>query len=341
MITMKKIILFFALFAFTFCKVFSQPGNGVMTFVGKSVFYVTMNGQKAGETIQPSDTILYSGADFTLPSMSYGNMVIPSFQVKGTAFTGGYGGVIWEEQSFTTSVKDSSGEEKSISGVLQKGSLSHGDGIYKVSLEFTFSYGKMPFPITYNVEGYYVKDYSGVNSVTVGGVYGPYTADVTYKVRTYLDEEGKKVDVEVPVYMLNETAIGDLLLGTYTVKGLVYDEGMGGFYKDYSSDNLTMHFTASRNGVVSIDGDYPLSSAGCENIFVSLSNGKAKIVNNFQPGAMPFPISAVMDQNTSTEIEHIYSGTDDVLRYDIFGRRVSSSHQGLEIKGGRKYVNIR
>lgn len=337
---MKRIFTLIAAVIAVVSSASAQMGHGAMTFVGKSNFYVTMMGQKAGETTQVSDTILYAGADFTLPSMKYNDMVIPSFQIKETTFSGGYAGVIWDDQTFTSTVTDAEGNEKTITGTSLKGSFTHGDGIYKVQLEVTFKYGNMPFPITYSIESYYVKDYAGENSVMVGEQFGPYKADVTYKLRTYIEEGVTMMDVEIPSYSLAGTVMGDLTLGTYTVKGLTYDEEKGGYYKDYSADNLSVHFKAVNNGMTTMDADYTLQTAGKENILVEITNGKARITNNFQPGAMPFPINAVMDQSAATAVENIHSVAvpENNVMYNLSGQRVVNAGRGIVIRNGKKYV---
>lgn len=338
---MKKIFTLIFALAATFLAANAQSGHGAMTFVGKSQFYVTMMGNKAGETTQLSDTLIYAGADFTLPSMKYNEMVIPSFEIKGTSFTGGYGGVTWDDQTFTSSVTDATGNEKVITGTSLKGNFTHTGGIYKLQLEVTFRYGSMPFPITYNIESYYVKEYSGINSVTVGGQFGPYTAEVTHRIRTYIEDETTMMDVEIPTYSLEGTVMGNLTLGTYTVKGLTYDDSKGGYYKDYADDGLTTHFTAVNGGMTTMDDDYALSAVGQENILVQIADGKATITNNFKPGSMPFPITAVSTQGGTTSINEIQKDTldsnDDAVTYNLQGQRISAGSRGIIIRNGKKY----
>lgn len=317
----------------------AQAGHGAMTFAGKSNFYVTMMNNKVGETTVESDTIVYAGADFTLPSMKYNNMTIPSFTIKGTTFSGDYAGVTWDDQTFTSTVTDSSGAEKTITGTSLKGSFSHSNGIYKVQLEVTFTYGSMPFPITYGIESYYVKEYAGENHVTVGGQYGPYRAGVTHKIRTYVEDEVTKMDVEIPTYQLEETVMGNLILGTYTVKGLTYDESKGGYYKDYAADGLTMYIKALQGGATTMESHYALATADAENILVEIANGKAKITNNFKPGAMPFPITAIMDQNETAGINLTTAAHHNAqqVMYNLHGQRITSGTRGIIISNGKKY----
>ncbi len=94
------------LFIFLICIVsHSMAQHGAMKFVGKASFSVlttTVNVE--------SDTLVYSGSDFTIPSMTY-NMsgyetTIPSFTIKETSYEGGYTGVTWNEQDFTATATD-------------------------------------------------------------------------------------------------------------------------------------------------------------------------------------------------------------------------------------------
>ena len=208
---MKKIFtLLFALAAFVSN---SMAQHGAMKFAGKASFSVmttTVNVE--------SDTIVYAGSDFIIPSMTY-NMggheaTIPSFTIKGTTYEGGYAGVTWNEQDFTTTAAD----EKAITGKILSGTFTHNGGIYNVKLKIQFKYGQMPHDITYEIDGFYVKAWTDKLHVLIDKDYS--VESVTYNVRTYLDGETTKVDVEVPTFDMKGTTIGDLTSGGYTVKGL-------------------------------------------------------------------------------------------------------------------------
>ncbi len=344
---MKRISTLIVALIATVLTVNAQGPHAAMTFAGKSYYYVTMMSSKTAETHVASDSIIYAGSNFILPSMSYNDLTIPSFTITGTNFTGGYGGVTWEDQTFTSTVTDATGAEKTITGSSLKGAFTHDGDIYKLVLEVTFTYGSMPFPLTYSIEGYYVKEYAGENQVTVGGQFGPYKATITQKVRTYVEDEVTKMDVEIPTYELDNTAIGNLTLGTYTVKGLTYDEGKGGYYKDYAADGLTMHFIAEQGGQTTFDGDYALAAAGQENILVQIVDKNAIITNNFKAGNMPFPIVAIMDQTLPTGIDTVKrsdsrgQGFEDGglgETYNLQGQRVNAATRGIVVRNGKKYV---
>jgi len=330
---MKKIFtLFFALVAFVSN---SMAQHNAMKFAGKASFSV----MTATVNVE-SDTIVYAGSDFTIPSMTY-NMggheaTIPSFTIKNTTYEGGYAGVTWNEQDFTTTAAD----EKAITGKILSGTFTPNGGIYNVKLKIQFKYGQMPHDITYEIDGFYVKAWTDKLHVLIDKDYS--VESVTYNVRTYLDGETTKVDVEVPTFDMKGTTIGDLTSGGYTVKGLVMDETQGGYYRDYHEDGLAMHFKAA-----GMDSDYALSAADANNILVVFEGKNIKIVNAFKPGAMPFLITTTFPEQTETAIDEIGRGTRNEAVYNLSGQRVTSSmvngqwsmlKKGLVIKNGKKYL---
>lgn len=321
---MKKIFtLLFALVAFVSN---SMAQHGAMKFAGKASFSVmttTVNVE--------SDTIVYDGSDFIIPSMTY-NMggheaIIPSFTIKETTYEGGYTGVTWNEQEFTTTATD----EKTVTGKILSGTFTHNSGIYNVKLKIQFKYGQMPHDIIYEIDGFYVKSWTDRLHVLIDKDYS--VESVTYNVRTYLDGETTKVDVEVPTFDMKNTTIGDLTSGGYTVKGLVMDSDKGGYYRDYHEDGLTMHFKAA-----GMDADYALSAADANNILVVFEGKNIKIVNAFKPGAMPFLITSTFPESTVAAIETVVTekSADDAV-YNLNGQRVGNDHKGLVIKNGKKY----
>lgn len=177
---------------------------------------------------------------------------------------------------------------------------------------------------------------TGQNSVVVGGRFGPYTTEITYSLCTYTEDDVTKMDVEVPGYQLAGTAIGDLTVGGYTVKGLCFDDEKGGFYRDYAEDGLTMSFSAVNAGVVTFDGVYGLYAPGCESILVERIDGKTRITNTFRAGDMPFPIVAVFEEADAAGISAPVFNTTSAMRYSISGQRVTAAHRGIVIRDGRK-----
>ncbi|MBQ9640019.1 MAG: hypothetical protein IJV06_00415 [Bacteroidaceae bacterium] len=134
-------------------------------------------------------------------------------------------------------------------------------------------------------------NYDGTNTVVVGGQFS-YTADVTYKITANADGT---INIFVPEFTLEKTLMGDVTMGSYTISNVAWDEKKGSFYRDYSEDGLSFHMTAVNNGTTTIDSDYTFNKDNVVSIEAQPTEGGIKIINNFQPGAMPFPIVATFE----------------------------------------------
>lgn len=336
---MKRILtLLFA--AFTATTIMAQM-HGPMKFVGASNMTAsTMSNDN------PSDTILFAmngmeSGNITLPAMK-GMKTIPSFTISGATFTMGENHVVtFADQTFSTKVTVN-GAEKKITGTSLSGTYNMADN--SLSLTVVFQYGNMPMPMTYTVKGYYVKAVSNPITVTVGGQFTYNNDNVTYELRRYKDGETDKLDVAVPSYTLANTIMGDLTLGSYTVKGLVYDEAQGGYYRDYKNDGLKFHFTAVKGGKTTMDKDYDFATDKDNNILVKYEGSNASsIVNTFQVGTMPFGIVSVFSGATTsinditTTPSHDFNTTSS-QQYNLAGQRVDNNYKGIVIVNGKKYL---
>lgn len=336
---MKRI--FTLLFAVLTATTIMAQMHGPMKFVGASNMKVsTMN------IDNPSDTILFAmngmeSGNITLPAMK-GMQTIPSFTISGAKFTLGENHVVtFADQTFSTKVKVD-GAEKNITGTSLSGTYNMEDN--SLSLTVVFQYGKMPMSMTYSVKGYYVKAVSNPITVTVGGQFTYNNDNVTYELRRYKDGETDKLDVTVPSYTLANTVMGNLTLGSYTVKGLVYDEAQGGYYRDYKNDGLKFHFTAVQGGKTTMDKDYDFATDKDNNILVKYEgNNVSSIVNTFQVGTMPFGIVSVFSGAT-TSIDDITTtpshdlNTTPSQQYNLAGQRVDNNYKGIVIVNGKKYL---
>ena len=311
--------------------------HGALTFAGASTMSVlTQNTENASDTVK-FEMASMSAGNITLPAMK-GMATIPSFTIKNVAFTKGENHVItMADQAFTSKVTVD-GVEKNITGSSISGTYNMADN--SLTLKAVFQYGAMPFAMTYNIKSYYVKAVTSAINVNVGGMFPYANEGVTYNVRKYMDGDVQKVDVEIPTYSLANTLMGNLTLGTYTVKGLTYDEEKGGFYRDYKNDGLSFHFIAEKDGNKSMDGDYEFNTAKDNNILVKYSGSKiTDIVNTFQMGAMPFGIVT----NFNSEATGISSIKTDVQKkndgkmYNLNGQVVRESYKGVVIVNGKKY----
>lgn len=336
---MKRI--FTLLFAVLTATTIMAQMHGPMKFVGASKMSVsTMN------IDNPSDTILFAmngmeSGNITLPAMK-GMQTIPSFTISGAKFTLGENHVVtFADQTFSTKVKVD-GDEKNITGSSLSGTYNMADN--SLSLTVVFQYGKMPMSMTYSVKGYYVKAVSNPITVTVGGQFTYNNDNVTYELRRYKDGETDKLDVTVPSYTLANTIMGNLTLGSYTVKGLVYDEAQGGYYRDYKNDGLKFHFTAVQGGKTTMDKDYDFATDKDNNILVKYEGSNvSSIVNTFQVGTMPFGIVSVFSGAT-TSIDDITTtpshdlNTTPSQQYNLAGQRVDNNYKGIVIVNGKKYL---
>lgn len=311
--------------------------HGALTFAGASTMSVlTQNTENASDTVK-FEMASMSAGNITLPAMK-GMATIPSFTIKNVAFTmGGNHVITMADQAFTSKVTVD-GVEKNITGSSISGTYNMADN--SLTLKAVFQYGAMPFAMTYNIKSYYVKAVTSAINVNVGGQFPYANESVTYNVRKYMDGDVQKVDVEVPTYTLDNTLMGNLTLGTYTVKGLTYDEAKGGFYRDYKNDGLNFHFTAEQNGNKTMDGDFKFNSAKDNNILVKYDGSKiTDIVNTFQMGAMPFGIVSSFNSAATgiSSVKNDVQKYNDGKMYNLNGQVVSENYKGVVIVNGKKY----
>ena len=326
-----------------------QHGAAGMKFVGKATVKPYIINPETGEATGldmvvefPSDTMTYisgrESASFITPQLNYnfGEMAItlPSYQIDGTTFTGGYGGVTWPEQDYKVNV----GEE-SVTGKLS-GTFTHANNIYELKLKLAFTYSlidKIATPVKvlleYEIDGFYLKDTSGKLDVNVAG--GTYSApSVTFWTRTYTDGDATKVDVQVPAYVLEGTLMGNISVGGYTVQGLTWDETLEAYNKDYSNDGLSLYFS---NGS-SITGIYPLSKPGQKITVKFNGTSVSSLVNTFQPGNMPFVIISTFPGTTSgiSSVSKAVKANGGKA-YNAAGQQVSQKAKGFVIIDGKKF----
>lgn len=311
--------------------------HGALTFAGASSVNVsTMNIENASDTVKFEMASMSTG-NITLPAMK-GMGTIPSFTIENVAFTMGENHVITMADQAFTSKLTVDGKEKNITGSSISGTYNMADN--SLTLKAVFQYGAMPFPMTYNIKSYYVKAVTSAINVNVGGMFPYANESVTYNVRKYMDGDVQKVDVEVPTYTLDNTLMGNLTLGTYTVKGLTYDEEKGGFYRDYKNDGLKFHFIAEKDGNKTMNGEYEFNTAKDNNILVKYDGSKiTDIVNTLQMGAMPFGIVSSFNSAATgiSSVKNDVQKKNDGKMYNLNGQVVSESYKGVVIVNGKKY----
>ena len=132
-------------------------------------------------------------------------------------------------------------------------------------------------------------NYTGTTSLKVGGMFGPFTsATVEYKVTA--NEDGSINVTASEEKYTGVPMVGNLTIGTYTVKNLAYDKATNSFSRDYSSDDLKVYLK-SEGGIMSLNNNYAFESPS--KIIVKLDeNGTLTITNRYKLKRMPMSISA-------------------------------------------------
>lgn len=129
--------------------------------------------------------------------------------------------------------------------------------------------------------------YNGTIEVTVGGQF-TYSAQNDVVVVTRNTDGTLKVSLSG--YSLSGTMMGDLAIGELTIDNIAFDEARQAYYRNYSNDGLTRHFTASKDGQATMDNDYPLGETS--EITLKFNGIKVEIQNDFKLGTMPFPLTS-------------------------------------------------
>ena len=131
-------------------------------------------------------------------------------------------------------------------------------------------------------------NYIGTTALKVGDSFGPFTsATVGYKITA--NEDGTINVTASEENYTGVTMMGNLTLGTYTVKNLAYDKESNSFVRDYSNDGLKVHFKAV--GGMPIDNEYSFKATSKMVVTVDES-GTLTIKNNYSLTHMPLSISA-------------------------------------------------
>lgn len=132
-------------------------------------------------------------------------------------------------------------------------------------------------------------NYTGTTSLKIGEMPGSYTSPtVGYKVTA--NEDGSINVTTSEEKYTGVPMVGNLTIGTYTVKNLAYDKATNSFSRDYSSDDLKVYLK-SEGGLMSLNKDYAFESPS--KIIVKLDeNGTLTITNSYKLTHMPLPISA-------------------------------------------------
>lgn len=125
--------------------------------------------------------------------------------------------------------------------------------------------------------------YTGKDSINVGGMF-PYYAEAEGEYKITANADGS-INVTLPEEKFSQTAIGDLVVGSFTVSNIAWDESAQAFVRNYSKDGIKFHFKSS-----TMDNDYALDKDNCKMTVKSNADGTVTVLNTYQMGRMPFPI---------------------------------------------------
>ena len=125
--------------------------------------------------------------------------------------------------------------------------------------------------------------YTGKDSINVGGMF-PYYAEAEGEYKITANTDGT-INVTLPEEKFSQTAIGDLVVGSFTVSNIAWDESAQAFVRNYSKDGIEFHFKSS-----TMDNDYALDKDNCKMTVKSNADGTVTVLNTYQMGRMPFPI---------------------------------------------------
>lgn len=139
-------------------------------------------------------------------------------------------------------------------------------------------------------------EYSGSVTLAVGSI-ANYTVDIKPVISA--NEDGT-VNFTYPEYVIPNTIMGNLTLGTLTIDNIPYVEEEGAFVLDYSNAGLKQHFTCvNAQGATTMDSDYTLGQSSVIRIEVAADG--IKVTNPFKLGAMPFPLTATFEGNKGVQ----------------------------------------
>ena len=140
-----------------------------------------------------------------------------------------------------------------------------------------------------SVADQFVGKYSGVDEINVGFFFTYKSEGLdTYEVK---DNGDGTINLIVPAVTYKNTMMGDLYLGTYTIPNIPYDAAKKAFVKAYKEDKIKFRFKITDgSGEVTKDQEYTFDKDVCKVTITKEADGKLKVSNNYQMGAMPMTI---------------------------------------------------
>lgn len=130
--------------------------------------------------------------------------------------------------------------------------------------------------------------YAGVDNVNVGGQWS-YQASNSPKYTITANADGT-INITIPVRQYDNTQVGNIVAGTYTIKNIAWDATANAWVRDYHSDGIKGHVTISGDRM-KMDGDYDLNDARCKVAIAKDAQGNITVSNAAVYGKMPFALT--------------------------------------------------
>lgn len=129
--------------------------------------------------------------------------------------------------------------------------------------------------------------YTGTDQVTIGGQW-TYTSSADYTITANADGS---INLTIGTETYENTIMGNVTQGTFTIKNIPYDAKTLSFTKDYAADNLSAHVTMVKGEITTMDKDFSIPSGTIT--VTPQADGSIKITNKqYTYGKMPFNMDA-------------------------------------------------
>ena len=129
--------------------------------------------------------------------------------------------------------------------------------------------------------------YTGTDQVTIGGQW-TYTSSADYTITANADGS---INLTIGTETYENTIMGNITQGAFTIKNVPYDAKTLSFTKDYAADNLSAHVTMVKDGNILKDDDFSIPSGTIT--VTPQADGSIKVTNKqYTYGKMPFKMDA-------------------------------------------------
>ncbi len=129
--------------------------------------------------------------------------------------------------------------------------------------------------------------YTGTDQVTIGGQW-TYTSSADYTITANADGS---INLTIGTETYENTIMGNITQGAFTIKNVPYDAKTLSFTKDYAADNLSAHVTMVKDGKTTMDKDFSIPSGTIT--VTPQADGSIKVTNKqYTYGKMPFKMDA-------------------------------------------------